>query len=236
MEPPPETPVPGRPVRGRTTPGKEETALLEPFSGLPLECIVVPKGADQFAAALAAIRAEGAVGFDTETKPVFARGAVRPGPDIVQFATESRAFIFQLHQTGCEPYLVEILLAEDILKVGFDLRSDLGLLHKRLGIEAKAVLDLGTVFRKQGYPDTTGVRAAVGILLERNFHKSKHVTTSNWSLHDLSPRQLEYAANDAYAALQVWTALGCPPPGRSDSPGQRRTVPRPRRKRGAPPG
>lgn len=201
---------PGR----KSAPGKAETALLHPFSGLPVESIVIPAGPEQFAAALEKIREAGAVGFDTETKPVFTKGVVRPGPDIVQFATGSRAYIFQLRRTECRPFLVEILLAEDILKVGFDLRSDRAALHKLLGIEMKAVLDLGTVFRQRGYRNTTGVRAAVGIVLHRSFIKPKHVTTSNWSLPNLSPKQLEYAANDAYAAFMVWTALGGPAPAK----------------------
>lgn len=200
--------------RRKSAPDKAETALLQPFDGISPECIVTPTGPEQFTAALEEIRAAGTVGFDTETKPVFTKGVVRPGPDVVQFATGSRAFIFQLRRAECLPFLIEILLAEDILKVGFDLRSDLGALHKLLGIDVKAVLDLGTIFRKRGYRNTTGVRAAVGIVLRQGFHKAKHVTTSNWSLPELSPKQLEYAANDAYAALQVWKGLGCPRPGK----------------------
>lgn len=192
---------------------------MKPFSGLTLECIFTPATQEQFSAALAEIRAAGAVGFDSETKPVFARGVVNSGPDIVQFATKTRAFIFQLAQAECRPVLEEILLAEDILKIGFDLKSDRLLLHRKLGVEMKAVLDLGTAFRKRGYRNTMGVKSAVGIVLQRNFQKSKHITTSNWSLAHLSSRQLEYAANDAFAALMVWAALGCPGP---EKPSRRR--------------
>ena len=195
-------------------PEKDEIKLLEPFSGHPPECIFVPVSKEQFGAAVKEIRAAGAVGFDSETKPVFTKGAVNAGPDIVQFATRTRAFIFQLGRTECRPFLEEILQAEDILKIGFDLKSDRILLHKKLGIEMKGVLDLGTVFRKRGYRNTVGVKSAVGIVLQRRFHKSKHVTTSNWALAQLTPKQLEYAANDAIAALLVWLALGSPDPER----------------------
>jgi hypothetical protein len=34
------------------------------------------------------------------------------------------------------------------------------------------------------------------------------VTTSNWSQPQLTPQQMLYAANDAYAALKVLEALG----------------------------
>lgn len=200
--------------RRKTAPGKAETALLEPFEGLAIGDVFVPATTEDCAAALDEIRAAGAVGFDTESKPVFRKGVSRPGPDLVQFATTDRAFIFQLQRTECRPFVTEILLAEDILKVGFDLRSDRGALHKFLGIEVKSVLDLCAVFRKRGYRNTTGVRAAVGMVLQRSFNKSKHVTTSDWSKLHLSPNQLVYAANDAYAALMVWEALGRPSPGK----------------------
>ncbi|HNW36935.1 MAG TPA: 3'-5' exonuclease domain-containing protein 2, partial [Candidatus Ozemobacteraceae bacterium] len=142
------------PAKRKTAMSKAETALLEPFSGLPQERIHIPAKAEQFAAALDEIRTAGTVGFDTETKPVFTKGVFRDGPDIVQFATGNAAFIFQLHRVECQPFLVEILLAEDILKVGFDLRSDLSHLRRKFGIEGKAVLDLGTIFRKRGYRNT----------------------------------------------------------------------------------
>jgi len=56
------------------------------------------------------------------------------------------------------------------------------------------------------------VKSAVALVLNRNFQKSKQVTTSNWAVQQLSPRQACCAANDAYAALQVWNALGRPGP------------------------
>lgn len=200
--------------RRKTAPGKAETALLEPFEGLAVGDVVVPATTDECAAAMNEIRAAGAVGFDTESKPVFKKGVSRPGPDLVQFATSERAFIFQLQRTECRPFVTDILLADDILKVGFDLQSDRGALRKFLEIEIKSVLDLCAVFRKRGYRNTTGVRAAVGMVLHRSFNKSKHVTTSDWSRLHLSPNQLVYAANDAYAALMVWEALDRPSPGK----------------------
>ena len=203
--------TPRKPAPGKTVPDKAETSLLEPFSSLGLDRIHTPETPEHFAAVLAEIRAKGVVGFDTETRPVFARGAVRDGPDIVQFATEDLAFIFQVRRPESLAALTEILQSPEILKVGFDLGSDCDMLHRRLGIKAQAVLDLCTVFKKRGYRNTTGVRGAVGLVLNRRFHKSKHVTTSNWSTPHLTAKQLEYAANDAYAALMVWKALGRPP-------------------------
>ena len=49
--------------------------------------------------------------------------------------------------------------------------------------------------------------SAVAVLLGQNLPKSKSVSTSNWARATLEPRQLLYAANDAYAALRVYQAL-----------------------------
>jgi ribonuclease D len=147
------------------------------------------------------------VGFDTESKPTFAVGEVSTGPHIVQFATHNKAFIFQLCHSDCRAYLTEILQSHDVQKIGFGLESDRTQIYKKLGLTVNALVDLNTVFRKQGYARTAGVRAAVAIVLNQKFHKSKRVTTTNWSRPQLSPAQMLYAANDAYAALKVMERL-----------------------------
>lgn len=191
-------------------PSKAETALLQPFPGLPLERIQVPVSQGQFAAATAEIKAAGVVGFDTESKPTFVTGVESEGPHVVQFATRSAAFIFQLHRAECLPPLIELLQSAEVLKVGFGLNSDHGQIHAKLGVKLNAVLDLNTLFQQEGYRACMGVRAAVAVVLQQKFHKSKKITTSNWALPRLAPKQLLYAANDAYAALKVLQALDRP--------------------------
>jgi ribonuclease D len=191
----------------QATPTKAETILLEPFIGLDLNSIVVPSSEQSFAQARSEIMGAGMVGFDTESKPTFAVGEVSTGPHVAQFATAAKAFIFQLAEPHCRPYLDEILASPYVQKVGFGLESDRAQIRKKLGIEVEALVDLNTVFRKQGYRHTAGVRAAVAIVLNQKFHKSKRVTTTNWSLPHLTSAQLLYAANDAYAAFKVMEAL-----------------------------
>ena len=146
-------------------------------------------------------------GFDTESKPTFNRGEISEGPHVVQFAIRDKAFIFQLNRPECLPYIVEILQSEVVLKVGFGLQSDHAQIHHKLGVRLAAVLDMNHVFRRDGYGSSTGVRAAVGLAMQQKFHKSKRVTTSNWAAPELNDKQLIYAANDAYAALEVLHAL-----------------------------
>jgi ribonuclease D len=191
----------------QTTPTKAETRLLSPFFGLGLQAVIVPATDRDFAVAAVETSRAAMVGFDTESKPTFAVGEVSTGPHVAQFATASKAFIFQLSHPHCRPTLDEVLASSAVQKVGFGLASDRVQIRKKLGIEAKALIDLDTIFREQGYRHTAGVRAAVAIVLNQNFQKSKRVTTTNWSLPHLTPAQLLYAAKDAYAAFKVMEAL-----------------------------
>lgn len=194
----------------KIVPNKTEIALMPPFAGLPLERIHVPSTKEEFASATDEIKAVGIVGFDTESKPTFAVGEVSEGPHVVQFALSDKAYLFQIHKADGHAFLIELLQSKDVLKVGFDLKSDNGHVYAKLGINLGGVVDLNTVFRMDGYQKHMGVRTAVGLVFKQRFAKSRHVTTSNWSQHQLTPQQLLYAANDAYAALKVLEALDLP--------------------------
>lgn len=194
----------------KIAPTKAEIALLEPFIGLTLEHIHVPVTRAEFASAAAEIKAAGIVGFDTESRPTFVTGDVSEGPHVVQFALHDRAYLFQLHQAEGLPFLLDLLESEHLIKVGFGLKSDRGHIYAKLGVHFGAVVDLNTVFSMDGYHKEMGVRAAVGLVFKRRFAKARHVTTSNWSLPRLTPQQMLYAANDAYAALKVLDALNLP--------------------------
>ena len=69
---------------------------MPPFSGLTLAQIFVPESDAEFAAAAHEILAAGVVGFDTESKPTFARGEESSGPHVVQFALADKAYLFML--------------------------------------------------------------------------------------------------------------------------------------------
>jgi ribonuclease D len=194
----------------KVAPTKAEIALLEPFVGLMLEHIHVPATSGEFATAAAEIKAAGIVGFDTESRPTFVTGDVSEGPHLVQFALPDRAYLFQLHRAEGLPFLLDLLQSEQLIKVGFGLKSDRGHIYAKLGVHFGAVVDLNTVFSMDGYHREMGVRAAVGLVFKRRFAKARHVTTSNWSLPRLTPQQMLYAANDAYAALKVLEALNLP--------------------------
>lgn len=207
-------PKPALHPHGKTrplAPTKAETALLEPFPGLSPDRIFVPKTKAECMAAADEIFAAGVAGFDTEAKPTFRAGEKSGGPHVVQFALTDKAFIFQLHRQDCQKVVAGLIESDRVLKVGFGLKNDHGQIRNRLGVKLNAVLDLDNIFRKRGYKHQMGVRAAMGSVLNLSFPKSKSTTTSNWAATELSPRQLRYAANDAFAALKIMEALDLKP-------------------------
>ena len=191
-----------------STPDKEQIALLEPFDRLALDQIEVISTAPQAARALQELASATVLGFDTESKPTFARHEASGGPHIVQLATLDKAYIFQLEDAGCRDAVARLLQAPSLIKAGFGLGDDRRRILHKLGVEPQGVLDLNHIFRERGYRKDMGVRGAVAVLFSKRFIKSRKATTSNWANAQLSPSQILYAANDAYAALRVYQALG----------------------------
>lgn len=189
-------------------PAPEEIALLEPFERVGLDRIaVVSSGAEAELAASALVLAP-VWGFDTESRPTFEAGVASEGPHVVQLATLEAVFVFQLHDPRCREVAGELLARTGIVKAGFGLHDDKRRISHKLGVEPQEVLDLDTVFRQRGYRRQMGIKAAVAVLFGKRYLKSKRAATSNWSQRQLSEAQVLYAANDAWAALRVYHALG----------------------------
>ena len=190
------------------TPDKDAIALLPPFGRLGLENISLVSTRREAHEALARLADAPAWGFDTESKPTFRVGEISDGPHILQLATPERAWVFQLFDADCSAIAAELLAMKGIVKAGFGLGDDRKRILHKLGVEPAGVLELNTVFRERGYRKEMGVKGAVAVLFNQRFIKSKKAATSNWANARLTDAQLVYAANDAYAAIRVWEALG----------------------------
>jgi ribonuclease D len=192
------------------TPGKEQIALLDPFEQLGLDRIELVSSAAHAREAAAELATAGVLGFDTESKPTFFKDQISEGPHIVQLATRQRAWIFQLHDMECRAIAAQLLALPTVVKAGFGLGDDTRRIVSKLGVEPAGVLELNHVFRERGYRKDMGVKGAVAVLFNRRYIKSKKAATSNWSNRQLTPAQLVYAANDAWAAIRVYDGLGLP--------------------------
>ena len=191
-----------------TTPSKEQIALLPEYDRQGLNQIALVNTAAQAHQAHAELRAAPVWGFDTESKPTFFKDQVSDGPHIVQLSTKDRAWVFQLHDPACRTAVAQLLALPGFIKAGFGLGDDRRRIHSKLGVEVVDMLELNTVFRQRGYRKDMGVKGAVAVLFKQRFIKSKKAATSNWAIPELSQGQLVYAANDAYAAVRVFHALG----------------------------
>ena len=190
------------------TPDKEQITLLDAFDRLDLHQIQMVTTADQAARALQALQGEKVLGFDTESKPTFAKNEASTGPHIVQLSTLQKAWIFQLEDAQCRRAVGQLLESPGIVKAGFGLGDDKKRITYKLGVDLQGVLDLNAVFRAKGYRKDMGVRGAVAVLFNKRFIKSKKASTSNWANPQLTEAQIIYAANDAYAAMRVYAELG----------------------------
>lgn len=188
-------------------PTREQIATLPEYQALPPSRIHLLKGSAEFAFAEYELLAAIHVGFDTESKPTFTAGAVQTGPELVQIATVDHAFIVQANTPGAKNFLRGVLETDQIVKVGVGLASDRPGLERNFGLRLGASIDLSFLLRQRGYKDAVGLKTAVAIVLGQRLPKSKKTTTSNWAAPNLSPQQLQYAANDAHACLLIYRAL-----------------------------
>jgi ribonuclease D len=194
--------------RNASWPTREEINLLPEFDGLGFDRIIeilTPAGAER---AYRELVRETVVGFDTESKPTFVKGHVSTGPHVAQFATRKQAYVFQLHHDEVRQTVGKLISLKSLTKVGFGLRDDLRQIRAKLKVHPRSVVDLETLFSAQGHGRGVGVKVAVAIAFKKRFRKSKKASTSNWMNPHLTDAQLLYAANDAYAAIAVFDAMG----------------------------
>ena len=189
------------PVEFRRTISREEMAVL-PIRRYAGEVFLVstPHEANR---AMADIRQERVVGFDTETRPAFEKGRSYL-PCLAQVATARAVYLFRLQHADFSAQLAELLAAAGIVKCGVALAEDLRQLKLLFEFEAQRVLDPGIVASGYGL-EQTGLRNLAGIFL--GFRIPKGNRTSNWAAQRLNPAQINYAATDAWACRELFLRL-----------------------------
>jgi RNA polymerase sigma factor for flagellar operon FliA len=187
-----------------------DAVTLPAYAGLDLLQVSVIVNSAQAAAARAVLEQADALGFDTESRPTFVRGQESSGPHLVQLATDTHCYLYQVDHIGALDDLAALLASPRLVKAGFGLGDDLRRLASKCGIACAGTVDLAQRLRHAGDGrsgrNAVGVKTAVADLLGQQLQKSKKVTTTNWASRVLSERQILYAANDAHAALAVYRA------------------------------
>jgi ribonuclease D len=150
--------------------------------------------------AVAKLKKETLLGFDTETRPTFRVGEYYQ-PSLLQLATGNEVFLFQIKLTGLTKGLREILASPDIIKTGVSIRDDLSELRKLAGFEPAGFVELATCAR-QAHIKNLGLRGLAALLL--GFRVSKREQTSNWAKNELTESQVRYAATDAWLGREIY--------------------------------
>jgi ribonuclease D len=146
------------------------------------------------------IRNEQVVGLDTETKPAFQKNQFHL-PCLVQIATASAVYLFQLKQMEFSGALAEVLENPALIKAGVGLAHDLSSLKKVFPFGPQSIVDLSLVAQRQGIKQS-GIRNLAARLL--GFRVTKGLATSNWDRPRLTPQQIVYAATDAWVCRELF--------------------------------
>ncbi|WP_299804100.1 3'-5' exonuclease [uncultured Shewanella sp.] len=175
---------------------------------------VIVVTADSLAAAVADIETQTCIGFDTETAATFEKGRRNPNPiSLIQIATPTHCYLFRMQGENIPLFtaaLAPILSGEKLLKVGIGLRSDLNAMKRDFEITIGCMLDLNWLMNQLGAPKQLGTQQMAATVLALKLPKSKKVTLSNWAkplAEPLSELQLQYAAADAFVALDILYGL-----------------------------
>jgi len=144
-----------------------------------------------------------AIGFDTETKPVFKKGQTN-GVAVLQLSTATDAFIFKLKKTQLPNSITDILSSNKILKVGVAIRDDIIALKKVNNFKPNSFIELQDYVKRFDI-ENFSLQKLAAIVLGFKISKSKRL--SNWESPILTKSQLSYAATDAWASLRVYEEL-----------------------------
>ena len=160
-------------------------------------------GAD-FNRAVAYLRSQKVIGFDTETRPCFSANQPRYGVALLQLSGPEKAFLFRVNKMGMHRRLCSILADEKIVKVGAAIHDDIRGLQKLNDFKAGGFVDLQRIVWEWGIRDKSVKKMAAIIL---GFRVSKTQQLSNWEAESLSEAQCRYAATDAWVCREMYLKL-----------------------------
>lgn len=143
------------------------------------------------------------LGFDTESRPSFQRGVTFP-ISLIQIALPDRVYLFHLLEPRIPPSLVEIMANPTIRKIGIGLSGDFSKLRQLVDFEPQGFIDLCKIAAQKGIIQT-GARSLTARYLGKKLVKAAR--TTNWARPQLSEKQMQYAATDAWVCLSLYPLL-----------------------------
>lgn len=182
----------------------EEIEKISP-AGFPGKIKVIDCIGLDFIGAVAYLRRQKIIGFDTESRPCFSADQPHYGVSLLQLAGPDKAFLFRVKQMGGIPKLLRSILADErILKVGAAVHDDVRGLKKHHNFEPKGFVDLQKIVWEYGIKDKS-VKKMAAIILGIRISKTQQL--SNWEAQQLSDAQQAYAATDAWVCREMYMKL-----------------------------
>lgn len=181
--------------------GKDEIMAL-PLRAWDGDTVLVNRP-EQVAEAIAALSADPTLGFDTESRPAFRKGKYYP-PSLVQLATASCVYIFQLSRMEFPQELCDLLANPGIVKTGVAVRDDIKDLQRIRDFSEAGFIDLGVVAQDLKL-ETHGLRNLAAKFL--GFRISKSARCTNWANLRLTRQQIAYAATDAWVSREIYVSM-----------------------------
>lgn len=163
------------------------------------------------------------VGFDIEWKPqAQTTDGLKKNVSLIQLASEERIALFHIarYPKGetvddfLAPTLKSIMEDPNISKVGVSVKSDCTRLRKFMGIESRGLFELSHLYKLVKF-SPGNVKKIDKRLVSLAQQVEEHlqlplwkgdVRSSDWST-DLNYQQMQYAASDSYAGLQLYLSM-----------------------------
>ena len=175
-----------------------------PLGAFPGQIHVISRPGMELNRAVAYLRKQKMIGFDTETRPVFTPGAKQNHVALLQLSGPDKAFLFRLNRIGMRKRICRILSDPEILKIGAASHDDVRCLQYYRPFEEKGFVDLQKIGWEWGIRDKSVKKLAANIL---GIKISKTQQLSNWEAETLSDSQKMYAATDAWVCLEMYKKL-----------------------------
>ena len=186
----------------------EEIEKLQP-STFPGEIKVIDSLGIEFIKAVAYLRRQKVIGFDTESRPCFSANQPHYGVSLLQLSGKERAFLFRIKLMGGIPKpLRKILSNPEILKIGAAVNDDVRGLEKHHDFVPQGFVDLQKMVWEYGIKDKS-VKKMSAIILGVRISKTQQL--SNWEAETLSDSQQAYAATDAWICREMYFKLMASP-------------------------
>ena len=165
--------------------------------------VTLVRAPGELEAAVSRLSREKVLGFDTETPPAFRKGK-NHAPTLVQLAGSQEVVLFPFKWLPLGNGLISLFENPDITKTGVAVHDDMHFLAKIAPFKPQSVVDLSSVAQSNKI-ENLGLRGLAAVFLGLRISKSEQC--SNWGNIELSPRQIRYAATDAWASRAIFLAM-----------------------------